>query len=81
MYPVNKKIQSKETMVMQKQGTATIFGTKSNINGSHNGLSLSPIKKYDSSKDKVISEVDIWSSILNQKNKDETLQLKTPPYE
>ncbi|GAU22329.1 hypothetical protein TSUD_106570 [Trifolium subterraneum] len=67
-------------MVMQKQGIVTIFGSESNINGSQNGLSLSPIKKHDSSKDKVTSEIDTWSSILNQKNKDEALQLKTPPY-
>lgn len=28
----------------------------------------------------VTSELDIWSSILNQKNKDEASQSKTPPY-
>jgi len=50
MYAANKKIQSKENMVMQN------------------------------SNSKVTSELDIWSSILNQKNKDGDSQLKTLPY-
>jgi DnaJ family protein C protein 8 len=70
MYADNKKIQIKETMVMQ------------NGNGSQNELSSYPMKNIDSSKElshsKLTSELDIWSLILNQKNKDEASQLKTP---
>jgi hypothetical protein len=55
-----------------------LFGSESDRNGSQNGLSSSPMKKYDSSKD--TSELDIWSSILTQKNKDEASQSKPPPY-
>ncbi|CAJ2660249.1 unnamed protein product [Trifolium pratense] len=59
MYADNKKIQIKETMVMQNQ----------NIDSSK-----------ELSHSKLTSELDIWSSILNQKNKDEASQIKTPPY-
>jgi len=53
-----------------------LFGSESDRNGSQIGLSSSPMKKYDSSI--VTGELDIWSSILKQKNKDEASQLKTP---
>ncbi|KAK2424316.1 protein FAF, chloroplastic [Trifolium repens] len=53
-----------------------------NGNGSQNELSSYPMKNIDSSKElshsKLTSELDIWSLILNQKNKDEASQLKTP---
>jgi len=68
MYAAKKKIQSKENMVMQKHDIVTILGSESNRNGSQNSHS------------KVASELDIWSSILTQKNKDEASQSKPPPY-
>ena len=71
MYAANKKVQIKENMVI-------LFGSESDRNGSQNGLSSSPMKKYDSTK--VTVELDIWSSILTQKNKDEASQSKPPPY-
>ncbi|XP_058776700.1 protein FAF-like, chloroplastic [Vicia villosa] len=38
-------------------------------------------KEVSHSNSKITSDpMDIWSSILNQKNKDEASQLKTPPY-
>ena len=52
----------------QKQDIVTILGSESNRNGSQNSHS------------KVTSELDIWSSILKQKNKDEASQSKSPPY-
>ncbi|AES67149.2 DUF3049 family protein [Medicago truncatula] len=55
-----------------------LFGSESDRNGSQNGLSSSPMKKYDSTI--VTGELDIWSSILTQKKKDEASQSKTPPY-
>ncbi|RHN75515.1 hypothetical protein MtrunA17_Chr2g0322101 [Medicago truncatula] len=55
-------------MVMHKLDIVTILGFESNRNGSQN------------SHLKVTSELDIWSSILNQKNKDEASHSKTPPY-
>ncbi|WJX73795.1 hypothetical protein P8452_57535 [Trifolium repens] len=71
-------------MVIQNQSIVTILGSESDRNGSQNGLSSYPMEKTDSSKElsnsKLTSELDIWSLILNQKNKDEASQLKTPPY-
>jgi hypothetical protein len=62
-------------MVIQNQSIVTILGSESDRNGSQNGLSSYPMEKTDSSKElsnsKLTSELDIWSLILNQKNKDE----------
>ena len=63
-------------MVMHKQDIVTILGSET----------FTPKNKTDSSKKlsnshpKVTSELDIWSSILTSKNKDEASQSKPPPY-